>query len=161
MREGCDLALAKQKPDDCPSSGLHGHFDTFCLLLTLVELDGAEAHPVAVIKLAAGSVVQLHHIGQRHSVSLVSGRRTIPADGIDPLQIIGSQIAIEYLRVVVCVRFSELFDQILISDETHGDIHIFSELPDAAAFLRLAQLLTGYLTGSQAVKYALLPLGRR
>ena len=161
LGEAPGLGWAKENPGGLYPPELHGHFVAFVLLLTLVELDGTESHAVAVEELAAGIIVQLHHIGQSHPVALISGRRAVTADGVDLLQIIGTQIAVKDLRIIVCVRFSEPLYQILISDKAHGDIHAFPELPDAAAFLRLSQLLAGHLSGCKAVKYAFLPLRRQ
>ena len=150
-REARGTDWTKKRPDSLVLSGLHGHFDAFSLLLVLVKPDGTEAHTVAVIELAAGFIVQLHHIGQRHSVALKSGRRIIPANGIDPFQIVGPEVAVEYLIVVGGIRFSEALDQILVSDEAHGNIHFLFELPDAAAFQRLYQLIAGYLSGCSMI----------
>lgn len=161
MEEAPGLGWAKESPGGFHPPGPHSHFVAFVLLLMLVELDGTESYAVAVEELAAGIIVQLHHIGQSHPVALILGRRAVPADGVDLLQIIGSQVAFEYLCVVVCVQFSEPLYQILISDKAHGDIHAFPELPDAAAFLRLPQLLAGHISGRKTVKYAFLPLRRQ
>ena len=111
--EAPGLGWTKKNPGGFHPPGLHGHFVAFALLLTLVELDGAEAHTVTVEELAAGIIVQLHHIGQSHPVAPVSGRRIVTADGVNLLQIIGTQIAVKDLRIILCVRFSEPLDQIL------------------------------------------------
>ena len=116
-------------------SGSQGHIDAWVLLL--LEPDRLEAYSVTVVKFAAGIVVQLHHIRQRHSVALIAGRRSVPADGIDLLQIAGTEVAVEHERVIFGIRLSELPYLILVPKEAHCHVHILFKLPDAAALSRL------------------------